>query len=406
MHVLDELEARGFIKQVVDPEGLRRRLDAGPITYYAGFDPTADSLHVGHLLPMMMMGHLQRAGHRPIAVVGGGTGMVGDPSGKTEARKLLDADAIARNVTQIRAQIERILDLTPGRGALVDNADWLMGLRYIDFLREIGSCFSVNRMLTAEGYRQRLERGLSFIEFNYQILQAYDFLVLHDRYGCQLQLGGDDQWGNILAGVDLIRRKSEAHAFALTLPLLTTATGEKMGKTHGGAVWLSAERFPVFDFYQYWLNVDDRDVVRLMKLFTWMPLDEIEGFSGISGADLREVKHRLALEVTTILHGADAAQTAAAAARAMASGAATDDLPTHLVGRDALAAGVLFANVLRDAGLAASTSEARRLLDGGGVKLDQAKVPDAKATLTAAQVPEGGAVLRVGKSKAVRLLPG
>jgi tyrosyl-tRNA synthetase len=406
MHVLDELEARGFIKQVVDPEGLRRRMDAGPITYYAGFDPTADSLHVGHLLPIMMMGHLQRAGHRPIAVVGGGTGMVGDPSGKTEARKLLDTDAIAYNVTQIQAQVERILDLSPERGALVDNADWLMGLHYIDFLREIGSCFSVNRMLTAEGYRQRLERGLSFIEFNYQILQAYDFLVLHDRYGCQLQLGGDDQWGNILAGVDLIRRKSEAHAFALTLPLLTTATGEKMGKTHGGAVWLSAERFPVFDFYQYWLNVDDRDVVRLMKLFTWLPLDEIEAFASITGADLREVKHRLALEVTTILHGADAAATAAAAARAMASGEATDDLPTHVVARDALAAGVLFANVLRDAGLAGSTSEARRLLDGGGVKLDQAKIESAKATLTAAQLPDGGAVLRVGKSKAVRLLPG
>ncbi|HMV70529.1 MAG TPA: tyrosine--tRNA ligase, partial [Myxococcota bacterium] len=329
MHVLDELAARGFVKQCTDLDALRSHLDAGPVTYYAGFDPTADSLHVGNLLPIMMMAHLQRAGHKPIAVVGGGTGMVGDPSGKTEARRLLDAEAVRYNMERQREQLGRFLDLSDGRGALIDNGEWLLELQLIPFLRDIGACFSVNRMLTAEGYRQRMERGLSFIEFNYQILQAYDFLVLFQRFGCTLQVGGDDQWGNLLAGVDLIRRKAEGHAHALTLPLLTTATGEKMGKTHAGAVWLDAGRFSPFDMYQYWYNLDDRDVGRFLRLYTFLPLDEIGRFDALRGAELREAKRALAWEVTALVHGVEAADAARKGAEAMVASAASADLPTY-----------------------------------------------------------------------------
>ncbi|MFM2162419.1 MAG: tyrosyl-tRNA synthetase [Pseudomonadota bacterium] len=404
MHVLDELEARGFVKQVVDAPGLRARMDAGPITFYAGFDPTADSLHVGNLLPMMMMAHLQRAGHRAIVVVGGGTGMVGDPSGKTEARKLLDEAAIAHNIACQKAQLGRVLDVTdPSRGALLNNADWLMSLNYIAFLREIGSAFSVNRMLAAEGYRQRLERGLSFIEFNYQLLQAYDFLVLHREHGCELQIGGDDQWGNILAGVDLIRRKAEAPAWALTLPLLVTATGEKMGKTHGGAVWLSRERFAPFDFYQYWLNVDDRDAVRFLRLYTFLPLDEIEAYDGLRGAAVRETKARLAWEVTALLHGVDAANQARDAAAAMTSATASSALPTLMLAPGG--APWLLAAVIADAKIEESRSAARRAIQGGGVRLDDERVTDPNATISAEALGQG-CVLRVGKSRAVRLVLG
>lgn len=404
MHVLDELAARGFVKQCSDLEGLRAHLDAGTIRYYAGFDPTADSLHVGNLLPIMMMAHLQRAGHRPIVVVGGGTGMVGDPSGKTEARKLLDTDAVLHNLSCQRAQIARFLDLDPANGSLVlDNAEWLLELQLIPFLREIGSAFSVNRMLAAEGYRQRMERGLSFIEFNYQILQAYDFLVLFQKYGCTLQLGGDDQWGNILAGTDLIRRKAEGDAFALTLPLLTTATGQKMGKTHAGAVWLDAARYSPFEMYQFWYNCDDRDVVRFLKLYTFLPLEQIEAYAAVDGAALREAKHLLAFEATSLVHGAEAGEAARRGALAMVGKAAAEDLPVRAFAMSALAEGILLANVMAESGLAASASEGRRLIQGGGVRLGDERVTDAKRMLSAADVGEG-VTLRVGKAKAVRLV--
>lgn len=405
MHVLDELAARGFIKQCSDLDGLRARLDAGPVVYYAGFDPTADSLHVGHLLPILLMTHLQRAGHRPIAVVGGGTGMIGDPSGKTEARMLLDEAAIAHNLACQQEQIGRFLTFGDDAGRMVNNAEWLCSLQLIPFLRDIGSAFSVNRMLAAEGYKQRLERGLSFIEFNYQILQAYDFLVLNERYGCAVQLGGDDQWGNILAGVDLVRRRRETQVFALTLPLLTTASGQKMGKTHAGAVWLDAKRCPPFDFYQYWVNADDRDVGRFLRLYTLLPLDRIAELEALEGADVREAKAVLAFEVTALVHGRAAAEQAQQAARAMVAGAASDELPTHIVAASALDAGLRFANVLADSGLAKSVSEGRRLIAGGGVKFGADKVADETATVPAA-LPADGLVLRVGKSKAVRVLVG
>lgn len=404
MHVLDELQWRGFIKQCSDEEGLRAALDAGPVTYYAGFDPTASSLHIGNLLPMMLMAHLQRAGHAPIAVVGGGTGLVGDPSGKTEARKLLNEETIAYNLQCQRKQLERVLDLSEGRGRIVDNAEWLTELKLVPFLRDIGVCFSVNRMLSAEGYKQRMERGLSFIEFNYQILQAYDFLVLHERFGCRLQLGGDDQWGNILAGVDLVRRKHEAQVFALTLPLLVTATGQKMGKTHSGAVWLDGAQFSPFDFYQYWVGCDDRDVGRFLRLYTFLDRERIQELDQLQGADLREAKAVLAWEVTAMIHGAAAADQAREAAKAMVAGAASDELPTWVMPPDYGPAPWLVVNLLADAGLAKSRSEARRLVEGGGVRVDTTKVAGVDVALSEAELGEAGVVLRVGKARAARVV--
>lgn len=407
MHVLDELHARGFVKQCSDEDALRAKMDAGPITFYVGFDPTADSLHAGSLLPMLMAAHLQRAGHRAVLLAGGGTGMVGDPSGKTEARMLLDEATIEQNVEKVAAQFALALDFSdPARGVVLNNAKWLLSLNYIAFLRDIGSVFSVNRMLSAEGYKQRLERGLSFIEFNYQLLQAYDFLVLHQTEDVSLQIGGDDQWGNILAGVDLVRRKEQAQVFALTLPLLVTATGAKMGKTHSGAVWLDPARFSPFDFYQYWLNVDDRDVGRFLKLFTFLPLDEIAGLEALQGKDVRTAKAKLALEVTTLVHGAQAAKDAAEGAAAMVSGKASDDLPTHAVSAEELAAGVPIYVLLADAGLLKSRGEGRRMIKQGAVKLGGERVSDPEALVGAADVGGDGVVIRVGKKRAVRIVTG
>lgn len=384
MHVLDELTARGFIKQCSDLDGLRASLDAcDPVTFYAGFDPTADSLHVGHLLPILLMAHLQRAGHRPIVVVGGGTGMIGDPSGKTEARKILTEAEVAHNLVCQQEQIGRFLSFGDDAGRMVNNADWLCNLSLIPFLRDIGSTFSVNQMLSAKGYKERMERGLSFIEFNYQILQAFDFLTLNERHGCTLQIGGDDQWGNILAGVDLIRRKRGTQAFALTLPLLTTASGQKMGKTHAGAVWLDAARCSPFDFHQFWLNTDDRDVGRFLRLYTFLPLEQIVELESLTGADLRQAKAILAFEVTALVHG----QETAIGLRDGGS------IPTHIVTGDIGVARLLF-----EAGLAQSVSAGRRLIVGGGVTVDGERVLDEKAEL-----PSGAQVVRVGKSKAVRV---
>ncbi len=391
------LESRGFVKQVTDPETLKKALSSGTVTYYAGFDPTADSLHIGHMLPVMAMAHLQRAGHVPIAVVGGGTAMVGDPSGKTELRQMLTSDDIAKNMTGMRTQLSRFLVVDGVRGHMIDNGEWLLKLNYIAFLRDIGRHFSVNKMLTADAYKLRLEKGLSFIEFNYQLLQAYDFLELFRRFGCQLQIGGDDQWGNILAGTDLIRRVDEKDAWGLTFPLTTTASGAKMGKTAAGAVWLDANRTPVFDFFQYWLNVDDRDVGRFLKLYTFVPLDEIARLEALQGADVREAKRVLAREVTTLVHGAEATAVADAAGSAMSRGEATADLPTvALLPEDRTVVDALVRGAL-----AKSKGEARRAIEGGGVTLGGEKVVEREAAL-----PDvgDGLVLKVGKSRAVRLV--
>lgn len=388
MHVLDLLQARGFVHQHTDETTLRARMDAGPVTFYCGFDPTGDSLHVGHLLPLMLMTHLARAGHHAIAVVGGGTAMVGDPSGKDESRDMIDDARIAANKAAIREQIARFCD-----GTLVDNADWLMGLGYIQFLRDIGRHFSVNRMLSAESVKQRLERnqGLSFIEFNYSLLQAYDFVELYRRHRCTLQVGGQDQWFNIVSGIDLMRRLEGAEGFGLTLPLLTTASGAKMGKTASGAVWLSADKFSAFDYRQYWYNVDDRDVERFLKLFTFLPLEAI---AEVMAGDIREAKRVLALEATAVVHGREAAEAADLAARAAAQGGASADTPELMAD---LPAGLL--DVLVAAGLAASKGEGRRLVQQGGVSVDGTKVDDPNLVLAK------GGLVRVGKKKAVKLCP-
>lgn len=401
MDAFETLEARGFVQQCTDPNRVRAALNEGRVTYYVGFDPTADSLHVGHLLQAMAMSWLQRAGHRPIAVVGGGTAMVGDPSGKSELRQMLSEEDVRTNALALKRQLERFVVLDGERGLMVDNADWLLELKYIPFLREIGRHFSVNRMLSMEAYKLRLERGLSFIEFNYQLLQAYDFLELNRRHGCTLELGGDDQWGNILAGADLVRRMEQREAFGLTTPLITTASGEKMGKTAAGALWLDPARTPPFDFFQYWLNVDDRDVGRFLRLYTFLPLDRIASLDALEGAEIREAKRVLAREVTTLVHGADAAEHAEAAAAAMVEGTAAADLPTHTITSDEETKLVV---ALAESGLCKSRGEARRLIAGGGVRVNNEKVDDVEYDLSPADLADGGAVLRAGKKRAVRIV--
>ncbi len=394
MSPLEVLESRGFVQQCSHRDEVQQALAAGPVTFYIGFDPTADSLHAGHLVQVMMMGWLQRLGHRAVALVGGGTSRVGDPTGKSELRQMLTDEAIAANSEVFRRQLSSFLTLDGEQGMLVDNADWLMELHYIPFLREIGRQFSVNRMLAAEAYKIRLERGLSFIEFNYQILQAYDFLQLFERHGCRLQVGGDDQWGNILAGVDLVRRMRATEVWGLTTPLLLTASGEKMGKTVGGAVWLSPDKLSPFDYWQYWYNTDDRDVSRFLRLFTFLPDDEIARLDALQGADLRDAKRVLANEATTLAHGADAARAAESGARAMVGNTAAADLPTI-----ALSGPTMLPDALITADLVKSKSEARRLVQGGGVSVDGARVDDAELVLD----PSGnGLVVRIGKKRAVR----
>lgn len=407
-NVFDTLKERGLIAQSTDEAAIRSLLGAGLITFYTGFDCTATSLHAGNMVPIMAMMHLQRAGHHPIAVVGRGTTMVGDPSGKTELRQLLDEATLRTFSAAIHAQLDRYLDFEGGRATAVDNADWLLGLAYIPFLREIGRHFSVNRMLAAEAYRLRFERGLNFIEFNYQILQAYDYLHLHRSRSCVLQLGGDDQWGNILAGVDLIRRVEGREVHAMTFPLLTTASGAKMGKTASGAVWLDAALLNPYDYYQYWINCEDADVAHLLKVFTFLPLDEIEQLGRLEGAELRTAKRMLAFEATRIAHGEAAAKEAEATAQAAFGGGAgdLDAMPTSPVTRIALAAGLPLAVALTDAGLTRSRGEARRLIEQGGVYVNDDRVAEAEARLTEADLREGTILLRAGKKKYHRLMVG
>lgn len=387
MNPFDTLAARGFIHQCTDEAALRAALDAGPITFYAGFDPSAPSLHVGSAVPLLAMSHLSRAGHRCIGVVGGGTMMVGDPSGRDATRELLTPEKIEVNKVGLRRQI-----LQYAGGELVDNADWLLGLKYVEFLRDIGVHFSVNRMIASEGAKQRLDRdqGLSFIEFNYSLLQAYDFLELNRRYGCTLQIGGGDQWFNIVSGVDLIRRMGQGHAYGLTLPLLTTATGAKMGKTASGAVWLDPDLCSPYDFYQYWVNVHDDDVERFLKMFTYVDLAEVPA---IVAGDIREAKRRLALEATTVIHGASAAHAAAEAARAAFSGGVAADMPSWHTTFP-----VQVVTALHGSGLAKSRGDARRLIEGGGVALGEHRVTDVNAVI------DGDVVLWAGKKRAVHVV--
>jgi len=399
----DILKERGFVEQVSSGEGLRAAM-AEPLTCYVGYDPSAASLHVGHLCTIMALAHLQRQGHRPIFLVGGGTGMIGDPSGRSEMRQLLSEEQIATNLAALKAQIGRFVDLRGGRALMLNNADWLRDLRYIDFLREIGRHFSVNRMLASEAYRTRLDAGLTFLEFNYQLLQAYDYLHLYRAYGCRLQIGGNDQWGNILAGVDLIRRIEGAEAFALTVPLLTTASGAKMGKTAQGAVWLDAERLSPYDFYQFWVNVEDADVIRFLRLFTFLPMDEIDRLGRLKGADIRQAKEVLAWEVTRNTHGAEAADAARRTSRDLFGGAAeASDVPTTVVEPALLERGVPVTELLQRAGLVRTRSEARRLIEQGGAYLNDEAVASVDHVVTNADLRDGSLLLRAGKKRYRRI---
>ncbi|MBC8790877.1 MAG: tyrosine--tRNA ligase [Tagaea sp. CACIAM 22H2] len=397
---LQAAQARGFIHQITDPEGLDARLASGKqMVAYIGFDATADSLHVGHLFQIMTLRLFQRCGHRPLALMGGGTTKIGDPSGKDEARKLLSEADIAANVASIKRSFDNYLDFGDGKALMVDNAEWLDKLLYIPLLRDIGRHFSVNRMLTMDSVKLRLERDqpLSFLEFNYMILQSYDFVELAKRYDCAMQMGGSDQWGNIVMGVELGRRVAEKQLFGLTTPLLTTASGAKMGKTAAGAVWLSAQRLSVYDYYQYWRNTEDADVIRFMKLFTDLPLDEIEKLAKLQGAEINEAKKILAFETTKLCHGeAAAAEAAETARRAFEEGQSAEGLPTVELPKAELAAGIGVLDLFVRAGLAASKGEARRLVQGKGAKIDDATVESDTAVVKL----DGGTVkLTAGKKR-------
>jgi tyrosyl-tRNA synthetase len=408
---LQTLKSRGFVSQCSDEAALARLLDSERVTFYIGFDPTADSLHVGNLLQLFSMSHLQRAGHRPIALIGAGTCRIGDPSGKTEARPILPVETINANGERFRAQIGRFLDFGEGRGLMENNADWLAGLNYIDFLREIGRHFSVNRMLSFETYKMRLETGLSFIEFNYQILQSYDYLVLYRRHGCRLQMGGDDQWGNIVAGMDLIRRVEGAEAFALTSPLVTRSDGQKMGKSERGALYLDPARTSPYEFYQYWLNIPDADTGKFLRLFTYLELKEIAELERLKDKEINRAKQRLALELTTIVHGAEEATKARDASRAVfeGQGSALEAVPSLPLAAHDLATGIPSATLWVRSGLAASTSEARRLISQGGALLNGRKMEAIDYLVSMDDVRPGAdgrqeLMLQAGKKRFFRFL--
>ncbi len=416
-NVYDELKERGFVAQASDEEAVRKMLGDDPVTFYVGFDSTAVSLHAGNLVPIMAMVHLRRAGHRAIAVVGGGTTLVGDPSGRTEMRQMLDEATIRAQGQAIHFQLARYLHFDGKSAIAVDNADWLLPLNYIAFLRDIGRHFSVNRMLAAEAYKLRLEKGLSFIEFNYQLLQAYDYLTLFRKYGCTLQMGGDDQWGNILAGVDLIRRVEGGEAQALTFPLLTTASGAKMGKTAQGAVWLDAALCKPYDFYQYWVDCDDRDVGRFLKIFTLLPLEEIRRLEGLRDSGINEAKRVLAFEATKITHGEKAAEEARAAAAAVfvKGGTGGDSyavadatvIPTTAVPRVRLEAGIPPAELFTEVGLTPSRREAKRLIEQGGLYVNDERIDSVERAIGLSDLrPEGGLLLKAGKKKVRRVVAG
>jgi tyrosyl-tRNA synthetase len=402
--IWQDYRQRGFFAQCTDEAGLAAAAVEGPLTAYIGFDPTADSFHVGHLIPLMALVHFQRAGHRPIALMGAGTAMIGDPTGKNEMRQMLSVERLDANVLGLERQLRILLDFDAG-AILANNADWLRKLNYIEFLRDIGPHFSVNRMLTFETFRMRLDgSGLSFIEFNYPLLQAYDFLELHRRHGCRLQMGGDDQWANIISGVDLVRRMERQTVWGWTFPLHTTASGAKMGKTEKGAVWLDPAKTSPYDYYQYWINVDDRDVGKCLRLFTLVEPAEVRELEALQGAELRTAKQRLAFETTRLIHGEEEARRAEKGARALFAGGAAGDLDEVPSTVMALTTAVPISEALANVGLAKSRSEARRLIKQGGVTVNDQRVASEEATLSSADVKDGAILLRVGKKKYHRLV--
>ena len=399
MTVFEELKRRGLIAQTTNEAELERLFNNEKVTFYIGFDATADSLHVGHFLQLVVMSHLQKAGHRPIALLGTGTTMIGDPTGKTDMRKMLTKEDINHNAECFRRQMSRFIDFDGDSALMVRNGDWLLNLNYMEFIREIGVHFSVNRMLTAECFKTRLEKGLSFLEFNYMLMQSYDFLELFRKYGCKVELGGDDQWSNILGGVDLVRRVCSEVVYGMTFTLLTTKEGKKMGKTEKGALWLDPEKTPPYEFFQYWRNVADEDVIRCMKLITFVPIEEIEQMESLSGSELNAVKERLAFEVTKLVHGEEEAKKCLETARALfGANQTTDDMPSTELSSDLVEDGkVGVLNLMVATGLCPSKGEARRLVQQGGVSVDDEKVTEPSAAISMEQFSKGYVIIRKGK---------
>ena len=399
MQIYEELVARGLIAQVTNEEEIRKMVNEGKAVFYIGFDPTADSLHVGHFMALCLMKRLQMAGNKPIALIGGGTGMVGDPSGRTDMRKMMTPEIIQHNCDCFKKQMSRFIDFSDGKALMVNNAEWLMNLNYIEFLREVGPHFSVNNMLRAECYKQRMEKGLSFLEFNYMLMQSYDFYELFQRYGCNMQFGGDDQWSNMLGGTELIRRKLGKDAHAMTITLLLNSEGKKMGKTQSGAVWLDPEKTSPFDFYQYWRNVGDADVLKCLRMLTFLPLEQIDEMDKWEGSQLNKAKEILAFELTKLVHGEEEATKAQEGAKALfAGGANTDNMPTcELSEEDFADDNIDILTVLTKSGLAASRSEARRNVEQGGVSVDGTQIKDIKAVFAKDQFAGDGVVVKRGK---------
>ena len=406
MTVFEELKARGLIAQCTDEEEIRELVDNGKATFYIGFDPTADSLHVGHFMALCLMKRLQMAGNKPVVLIGGGTGMIGDPSGRSDLRKVLTKEDIRHNCDCFRKQMSRFIDFSEGKAIMVDNADWLLDLNYVDLLREVGACFSVNNMLRAECYKQRMANGLSFLEFNYMIMQSYDFYYLYQHYGCNMQFGGDDQWSNMLGGTELIRRKLGKDAYAMTITLLLNSEGKKMGKTASGAVWLDPNKTSPFDFYQYWRNVGDADVLKCIRMLTFLPIEQIEEMANWEGAKLNEAKDVLAYELTSLVHGEEEANKAREASRALFSGAGNlDNMPTaELTEADFIDGTITIVNILSKAKLVPSNSEGRRAVEQGGVTVNGEKIDDVKKTYTASDINAGDFVVKRGKKNFAKIV--
>ncbi len=406
MTVFDELKERGLLAQLTDEEEIRELINNGKATFYIGFDPTADSLHVGHFMALCLMKRLQMAGNRPIALIGGGTAMIGDPSGRSDLRTMMTTETIDHNCECFKKQMSRFIEFGEGKALMVNNAQWLRDLNYIEFIRDIGVHFSVNRMLTAECYRQRMEKGLSFLEFNYMIMQSYDFLCLYEKYGCNMQFGGDDQWSNMLGGTELIRRKLGKDAYAMTITLLLNSEGKKMGKTQKGAVWLDPGKTSPFEFYQYWRNVDDADVIKCLKMLTFLPLEQIKEMESWEGSQLNQAKEILAYELTQLVHGTEEAGKAKESARALfMGGGSAADMPSCVLSEDDFGDGKIdILNVLVKAGLTASRSEARRAVEQGGVTVDNEKVTDIKTLYEQDQFAGEGMIVKRGKKNFKRII--
>ena len=405
MTVFDELKARGLLAQLTDEEEIKELINNGRATFYIGFDPTADSLHVGHFMALCLMKRLQMAGNKPIALIGGGTAMIGDPSGRSDMRTMMTTEMIDHNCECFKKQMSRFIEFGEGKAMMVNNADWLRGLNYIEFLREVGAHFSVNRMLTAECYKQRMEKGLSFLEFNYMIMQSYDFLELYKRYGCNMQFGGDDQWSNMLGGTELIRRKLGKDAYAMTITLLLNSEGKKMGKTQKGAVWLDPEKTSPFEFYQYWRNVADADVLKCLRMLTFLPLEQIDEMDHWEGSQLNTAKEILAYELTKLVHGEEEAEKAQTSAKALFAGGEAAEMPTYeLQDSDFLNGQIDILGVLASSGLCASRSEARRAVEQGGVVVNNEKVTDVKMMFAPEDFAGEGIVVKRGKKNFKRIV--